>query len=112
MVVNNVLSASTEAADLGGAFSPERWAYAGQMTLLGMLMIFSVLAILWGVLALFKVIFAQKKRMGGHFQTRIITHTPQKFGIFVIGCYPINALHAQLGSNPHAVSRSVGILPH
>ena len=41
--------------DLGGAFSPERLAYAGKMTLLGMLMIFAVLGLLWGVLALFKV---------------------------------------------------------
>lgn len=47
-------------AGLGGAFSPARWAYAGKMTLLGMLMIFSVLGILWAVLALFKVIFAGK----------------------------------------------------
>ena len=47
--------------DLGGAFSPERLAYAGKMTLLGMLMIFSVLGLLWGVLALFKVIFVPKK---------------------------------------------------
>ncbi len=47
-------------AELGGAFSPERWAYAGKMTLIGMLMIFAVLAILWLVLAIFKVIFAGK----------------------------------------------------
>ena len=48
-------------ADLGGAFSSERLAYAGKMTLLGMLMIFAVLGLLWGVLALFKVFFAEKK---------------------------------------------------
>lgn len=47
-------------AGLGGAFSVERWAYAGKMTLLGMLMIFSVLGVLWGVLSLFKLIFAGK----------------------------------------------------
>ena len=47
-------------AELGGAFSAERLAYAGKMTLLGMLMIFSVLSILWAVLAIFKVIFAGK----------------------------------------------------
>lgn len=47
-------------AELGGAFSSERLAYAGKMTLLGMLMIFSVLGLLWAVLALFKVIFAGK----------------------------------------------------
>ena len=49
----------SNAADMGGAFSAERLALAGQMTLLGMAMIFSVLAILWGVLAIFKLIFAK-----------------------------------------------------
>ena len=47
-------------ADLGGAFSAARWAYAGKMTLIGMLMIFAVLASLWAVLAIFKVVFAGK----------------------------------------------------
>ena len=42
-------------------FSADAWSYAGQMTFLGMLMVFSVLAILWGVLMLFKVIFAGKE---------------------------------------------------
>lgn len=42
------------------AFSPEAWQYAGEMTLLGMGMIFAVLAILWGILAIFKLIFAGK----------------------------------------------------
>ena len=41
-------------------FSGEALKYAGEMTLLGMGMIFSVLGLLWGVLALFKVIFAGK----------------------------------------------------
>ena len=58
MIVNNVLAATEE---LGGAFSPERWGYAGQMTLLGMLMVFSVLAILWAVLAIFKLVFAKSE---------------------------------------------------
>ena len=49
-------------SDLGGAFSPERLALAGQMTLLGMGMIFAVLAILWGVLAIFKLIFAKPEK--------------------------------------------------
>ena len=40
--------------DLGGAFSPARWKYAGKMTLLGMGMVFLVLAILWGVLVIFE----------------------------------------------------------
>ena len=39
---------------LGGAMSLERWAYAGRMTLIGMVMVFSVLAILWGVLVIFE----------------------------------------------------------
>ena len=59
MIINNALAASSNAADLGGAFSAERWAYAGQMTLLGMVMVFSVLAILWIILSLFKVFFAK-----------------------------------------------------
>ena len=62
MVVNNALAAANGAADLGGAFSPERWLYAGQMTLLGMVMIFAVLGILWAILALFKVFFAQGEK--------------------------------------------------
>jgi len=47
-------------AELGGAFSAERWAYAGKMTLLGMALVFGVLAILWGVLVIFKLLFAGK----------------------------------------------------
>lgn len=61
MIVNNALAASSGAADLGGAFSPERWVYAGQMTLLGMVMVFAVLAILWIVLSLFKVLFVKRE---------------------------------------------------
>lgn len=45
--------------NLGGAFSPERLELAGQMTLLGMVMIFSVLAILWGILVVFHKIMAR-----------------------------------------------------
>lgn len=51
--------ALTAVQDLGGAFSPERLALAGQMTLIGMGMIFAVLAILWAVLAIFKLIFVK-----------------------------------------------------
>ena len=39
-------------------FSGEAWVEAGKMTFMGMLMVFAVLAILWGVLAIFKLIFA------------------------------------------------------
>ena len=42
-----------------GLFSPERWVYAGEMLLLGMGMVFLVLAILWGILTIFA------KTMGG-----------------------------------------------
>lgn len=41
--------------ELGGFFSPMRIEYAVKVTLQGMLMIFAVLALLWGVLAIFKV---------------------------------------------------------
>ena len=44
---------------LGGAFSPERWAFAGKMTLLGMVTIFSVLALLWLILAVFAKVMTQ-----------------------------------------------------
>ena len=41
-------------------FSGEAWLYALEMTLMGLGMIFAVLAILWGVLVIFKLIFAGK----------------------------------------------------
>lgn len=41
-------------------FSGEAWAFAGKMTLMGMCMVFAVLALLWGVLAIFKLVFAGK----------------------------------------------------
>lgn len=41
--------------ELGGFFSPMRIEYAVKVTLQGMLMIFAVLALLWGVVAIFKV---------------------------------------------------------
>ena len=44
--------------DLGGAFSPARLAYAGRMTVVGLGMVFAVLALLWLVLTVF---FRQKK---------------------------------------------------
>ena len=45
--------------NLGGAFSPERLELAGQMTLLGMVMIFAVLGLLWGVLVVFQRIMTR-----------------------------------------------------
>lgn len=41
------------------AFSGEAWSEAGKVTLLGMGMIFAVLALLWLVLAVFKVLFVK-----------------------------------------------------
>lgn len=41
------------------AFSGEAWAEAGKVTLLGLGMIFAVLALLWLVLAVFKVLFVK-----------------------------------------------------
>lgn len=52
MIVNNALTVAGEYT-LG-----ERFSYAGEMTLLGMLMIFAVLGVLWGILAMFKVVFS------------------------------------------------------
>jgi len=42
--------------ELGGFFSAKRIEYAITVTLQGMLMIFAVLALLWGVVAIFKVV--------------------------------------------------------
>ena len=56
MLINRALSA--DYSNLGGSFSSERLALAGQMTLLGMVMIFSVLGLLWGVLSIFQKVMA------------------------------------------------------
>ena len=50
---------STAVTNIGGAFSYARLVLAGQMVIIGMGMVFAVLAILWGVLLLFKLIFAR-----------------------------------------------------
>ncbi len=51
--------AATE--DLGPAFSAARWSYAARMTLLGMTMVFAVLAILWMIISIFKSVTGGKK---------------------------------------------------
>ena len=43
-------------------FSAESWSYAGQMTLLGMGMVFAVLGLLWMVLTVFKLVFVGKDK--------------------------------------------------
>ena len=60
---NILMTATALSLNADGTYTPfsiDAWGYAGQMTLLGMLMVFSVLAILWGVLAIFKVVFVGK----------------------------------------------------
>ena len=56
--ITNALDVAEETLEnanaLGGAMSLERWAYAGRMTLIGMVMVFAVLATLWGVLVIFE----------------------------------------------------------
>ena len=62
--------------ELGGIFSPLRIEWAIKVTLQGMLMIFAVLALLWGVLAIFKVFLhdipekraAKKKKLAAEAQ--------------------------------------------
>ena len=57
----NVLSVAEETVkDYGGAFSGARWSEAGIMMLFGMVMVFAVLAILWGILAIMKYIMIGK----------------------------------------------------
>lgn len=41
------------------AFSPEAWAKAAEVTLMGMGLVFIVLAVLWFVLYIFKLVFAK-----------------------------------------------------
>ena len=56
-MIYNILTVAEETVkDYGGAFSGARFAEAGIMMLFGMVMIFAVLSILWGILALMKVI--------------------------------------------------------
>lgn len=58
MMENNMVIALAE--DLGTAFSGARWAYAGKMMLLGMVMVFAVLGLLWAVLTVFKLVMVGK----------------------------------------------------
>ena len=65
MLNNEILNIAALALRPDGTYTPfsgDAIKYALEMTLLGMGMIFAVLGILWGVLALFKVIFARPKK--------------------------------------------------
>lgn len=56
------LKAASE-PDIGGFMSPERLELAGQVLLIGLGMVFGVLALLWGILTIFgKVMTRQKKQ--------------------------------------------------
>lgn len=56
------LKAASE-PDIGGFMSPERLELAGQVLLIGLGMVFAVLALLWGILTIFgKVMTRQKKQ--------------------------------------------------
>lgn len=48
--------------DLGGAFSAARWTYVGQMLVLGMGMVFLVLALLWIILLIFEKAMGTKEK--------------------------------------------------
>ena len=74
MLNNTVLAA--DYSNLGGAFSPERLELAGQMTLLGMVMIFSVLGLLWGVLAIFQRIMTGKTEKNAPVTNVVSTPAP------------------------------------
>lgn len=74
MLNNTVLAA--DYSNLGGAFSPERLELAGQMTLLGMVMIFSVLGLLWVVLAIFQRIMTGKTEKNAPVTNVVSTPAP------------------------------------
>lgn len=62
-IINGILTPiAAEASSAYAPFSFEAWEYAGQMTLLGMVMVFSVLCALWGVLGIFKLVFARDEK--------------------------------------------------
>lgn len=48
--------------DLGGAFSAARWTYVGQMLVLGIGMVFLVLALLWVILLIFEKAMGTKEK--------------------------------------------------
>ena len=65
MLKNELFRLGALALETDGTYTPfsgDAIKYALEMTLLGMGMIFAVLGILWGVLILFKLIFAKPKK--------------------------------------------------
>ena len=65
MLINNLINVSALTIRADGTYTPfsaDAVKYALEMTLLGMGMIFAVLGVLWGVLAIFKLVFARPKK--------------------------------------------------
>ena len=65
MLNNELLRLGTLALEADGTYTPfsgDAWLYALKVTLIGMGMVFAVLGILWGVLAIFKLVFARPKK--------------------------------------------------
>lgn len=62
--MNRFFLTAAEAAteDLGGFMSPERLALAGQVVLIGLGMVFAVLALLWGILSIFGKIMTRTQK--------------------------------------------------
>lgn len=56
IAASDQVSKNPTSEELGGFFSVQRIEYAITVTLQGMLMVFAVLALLWGVVAIFKVV--------------------------------------------------------
>ena len=65
------------AIDLGGAFSAERIKYSLEMTILGLFAVFSVLAIIWGILAIFKVLLYDIPNKNKHSNTNNADRVPE-----------------------------------
>lgn len=76
-------------------FSGEAWLYALEMTLMGLGMIFAVLAILWGVLVIFKLVFAGKseKPKKENLEKTVKTESPE------VKVAPVNSAPTPAASN-------------
>ena len=59
------------------AFSADAWMKAAEVTLLGMVMVFAVLGILWLALSVFKLVFARDKAKGKTAEMRVTATEPK-----------------------------------
>lgn len=81
MIVNQL---ATAVVDLGGAFSTDRINYSIKMTILGIGAVFTVLAIIWLILAIFRVFLYDipnkrkvEKPKTVHVESKTVDTTPQ-----------------------------------